>query len=417
MRAANADISAKIVIAYGCSRDTVMAVQANRGPGNESRTAHTLTAGMTFTLDDNAALLKPVRVGDTTAANRIFMAPLTRTRAQADGTPSDWPPSITRSAPSAGVIITEATAVSRGGQRRLPEHARASTPIGISSAGPRSPTPCTPQGGRMFMQLWHVGRMAHPEISGVESVAPSPVAADVTTHTPSGKQPLPVPRALAHRSRSPRSSSSSGLRRAGRSTPAWTVSRSTPPTATCCTSSRPTWSTSGPMSTADRRDQPGPADRRGRRGRGGRDRSGSGRSAHLAGKRRRRHARGRRRQCVRGAAGPDRAAGAGLPARADQSRRRRVRGGAHATGTARSCSTPAARDRDRLLPAGGAGRVGRHRRCRGGARVPGQPRPHRPAAGWAPTSTSRTSRRSTRRVPRATSTTRPWPKRTQLKSA
>jgi N-ethylmaleimide reductase len=46
------------------------------------------------------------------------------------------------------------------------------------------------------MQLWHVGRMGHPEISGVESVAPSAIAADVTTHTPSGKQTLPVPRPL-----------------------------------------------------------------------------------------------------------------------------------------------------------------------------------------------------------------------------
>jgi N-ethylmaleimide reductase len=48
----------------------------------------------------------------------------------------------------------------------------------------------------MFMQLWHVGRMGHPAISGVESVAPSAIAADMTTHTPSGKQALPAPRAL-----------------------------------------------------------------------------------------------------------------------------------------------------------------------------------------------------------------------------
>jgi N-ethylmaleimide reductase len=51
-------------------------------------------------------------------------------------------------------------------------------------------------GGRMFLQLWHVGRMAHPEISGAEVVGPSAIAAATTTHTPSGKQPLPVPRAL-----------------------------------------------------------------------------------------------------------------------------------------------------------------------------------------------------------------------------
>jgi N-ethylmaleimide reductase len=52
------------------------------------------------------------------------------------------------------------------------------------------------EGGKIFLQLWHVGRMAHPEISGGEAVAPSAIAANLTTHTPSGKQPLPVPRAL-----------------------------------------------------------------------------------------------------------------------------------------------------------------------------------------------------------------------------
>ncbi len=52
------------------------------------------------------------------------------------------------------------------------------------------------RGGKMFVQLWHVGRMAHPEISGFETVAPSAIAADMVAHTPSGKQALPVPRAL-----------------------------------------------------------------------------------------------------------------------------------------------------------------------------------------------------------------------------
>lgn len=48
----------------------------------------------------------------------------------------------------------------------------------------------------MFVQLWHVGRMGHPDISGVETVGPSPIAADLTAHTPDGKKPLPVPREL-----------------------------------------------------------------------------------------------------------------------------------------------------------------------------------------------------------------------------
>ena len=46
------------------------------------------------------------------------------------------------------------------------------------------------------MQIWHVGRMAHPDISGAEPVGPSPIAARMTAHTPPGKRPLVVPRAL-----------------------------------------------------------------------------------------------------------------------------------------------------------------------------------------------------------------------------
>jgi len=150
---------------------------------------------MAFTLDENAALLEPVRVGDTTSANRIFMAPLTRSRAKADGTPSDLAAEYYAQRASAGVIITEATAVSKaanGAYLNTPgiytdRHQRAWAEIADAVHG---------AGGRMFVQLWHVGRMGHPEISGVESVAPSPIAADVTTHTPTGKKPLPVPRAL-----------------------------------------------------------------------------------------------------------------------------------------------------------------------------------------------------------------------------
>ena len=249
------------------------------------------------------------------------MAPLTRSRAQADGTPSDLAAEYYAQRAAAGLIITEATAVSETAngaylntpgiytdrhQQRWAEIADA-----VHAAG-----------GRMFMQLWHVGRMGHPDISGVESVAPSAIAADMTTHTPSGKQAAAGAARAARPTRSPASSSSSAPPRAGPSTPAWTVSRSTPPTAICCTSSCPMWSTSAPTPTAD------PPENRARltaevveavvaeigAGRVGL-RISPGNSA------------GDMRevddgQRVRGAAGPDRAAGTGLPARADRSRRR-----------------------------------------------------------------------------------------------
>lgn len=151
---------------------------------------------MTYTLPADAALLKPVRIGDTAAGNRIFMAPLTRSRADADGTPSELAVQYYAERAAAGLIISEATAISAAANG-----AYLNTP-GIHTdrhqgRWARIARAVHEADGRMFVQLWHVGRMGHPEISGVEPVAPSAIAADLTTHTPSGKKPLPVPRALA----------------------------------------------------------------------------------------------------------------------------------------------------------------------------------------------------------------------------
>lgn len=168
----------------------------NRGTvaGNESPLLNA-DGGMTFTLADDSALLRPIQLGETAAANRIFMAPLTRSRAQADGTPSELAAQYYAQRASAGVIISEATAVSRGANG-----AYVNTP-GIYTDRHQEKwaeiaADVHEAGGRMFVQLWHVGRMAHPEISGVESVAPSAIAADMSAHTPAGRSPLPVPRAL-----------------------------------------------------------------------------------------------------------------------------------------------------------------------------------------------------------------------------
>ncbi|MET0699772.1 MAG: alkene reductase [Mycobacterium sp.] len=150
---------------------------------------------MAFKLDEQAAILRPLQVGDTMAGNRLFMAPLTRSRAQQDGTPSDLAPKYYGQRAAAGIIITEATSVSAtaGGayvttpgvytDRHVAKWAEVADAVHA-------------QQGRIFMQLWHVGRMAHPDISGGESVGPSAVAADMSAHTPLGKKPLPVPRSL-----------------------------------------------------------------------------------------------------------------------------------------------------------------------------------------------------------------------------
>ncbi|BBX20255.1 alkene reductase [Mycolicibacterium duvalii] len=150
---------------------------------------------MTFTLREDSALLKPTTVGALSLANRMFMAPLTRSRADADGTPSSLAPQYYAQRASAGLIISEATAVceqANGAYMNTPglyTDRQQDKWAEVAAAVHRA-------GGRMFVQLWHVGRMAHPDISGFEAVGPSPIAADLQTHTPTGKKPLPVPRAL-----------------------------------------------------------------------------------------------------------------------------------------------------------------------------------------------------------------------------
>ena len=61
---------------------------------------------MTFMLAEDSALMQAVTIGETVAANRIFMAPLTRSRAQADGTPSDLAAEYYSQRGAAGVIST-----------------------------------------------------------------------------------------------------------------------------------------------------------------------------------------------------------------------------------------------------------------------------------------------------------------------
>lgn len=157
--------------------------------------AAALSRRMAFKLDADSALLRPIQVGGITGANRLFMAPLTRSRAQDDGTPSELAAHYYAQRATAGLIVTEATAVSKGANgayRNTPgvyTDRHQAKWAEIASAVHEAD-------GRIFMQLWHVGRMAHPAISGVETVGPSAVAADLVAHTATGKQALPVPRAL-----------------------------------------------------------------------------------------------------------------------------------------------------------------------------------------------------------------------------
>jgi len=120
-------------------------------------------------------LLSPLKVGDLTLPNRIIMAPLTRARAANAGrVPNDLMAEYYGQRASAGLILTEATCVSASGV------GYANTP-GIWSEeqieGWKKTTKAVhDKGGRIFMQLWHVGRISDPELlNGQLPVAPSAV--------------------------------------------------------------------------------------------------------------------------------------------------------------------------------------------------------------------------------------------------
>lgn len=105
------------------------------------------------------SLFDPLQIGDTPVANRIFMAPLTRDRAGPGRTPTALMQTYYTQRATAGLIITEATQISPEGQGYL------DTP-GLYSAeqvaGWRRITDAVhAAGGRMFVQLWHVGRISH----------------------------------------------------------------------------------------------------------------------------------------------------------------------------------------------------------------------------------------------------------------
>lgn len=150
-----------------------------------------------MTATRHPALFEPLQIGAVTAPNRIFMAPLTRNRADNDtDNPGDLAKDYYRQRAGAGLIITEATQISPQGKGYL------ATP-GIYTdehvAKWREITDAVHQaGGRIALQLWHVGRVSHVSLQrdGAQPVSASPVRADVQTFTADGFQDASEPRAL-----------------------------------------------------------------------------------------------------------------------------------------------------------------------------------------------------------------------------
>jgi len=144
----------------------------------------------------SSALLEPTQIGDIQLNNRIVLAPMTRTRAETDGTPNDLMAEYYAQRAAAGLVITEATGVDKsaiawmgmpgayqeshvGGWKKVTDAVHA-------------------KGSKIFLQIWHPGRATHSLlINGQQPVAPSAIRLENSeTHTPEGKKDYELPRAL-----------------------------------------------------------------------------------------------------------------------------------------------------------------------------------------------------------------------------
>ncbi len=127
-----------------------------------------------------SSLFDPIRAGELTLANRIVMAPLTRNRSP-DAVPRDITATYYAQRASAGLLITEATAISQQGQ------GYADVPGLYGSeqldAWKRVTDAVHAKGGKIVVQLWHVGRVSHNELQpeGGQPVAPSAITAKTKT--------------------------------------------------------------------------------------------------------------------------------------------------------------------------------------------------------------------------------------------
>jgi len=140
-------------------------------------------------------LLDPISIGDLNLPNRVIMGPLTRSRATASRIPNALMAEYYVQRASAGMIISEATSVTPMGV------GYADTP-GIWSdeqvAGWRLVTDAVHKaGGRMLLQLWHVGRVSDPSfLNGALPVAPSAIAPSGFVSLIRPQKPYVTPRAL-----------------------------------------------------------------------------------------------------------------------------------------------------------------------------------------------------------------------------
>jgi len=141
-------------------------------------------------------IFSPFQLGPLVLPNRAVMAPMTRNRAGPGNVPGVLATTYYAQRASAGLIVSEATQISPQGL------GYPGTP-GIHSpeqtAGWKQVTTAVhTAGGRIFLQLWHVGRISHPALQpdGALPVAPSAIAPAGQAWTLDGMKPYATPRAL-----------------------------------------------------------------------------------------------------------------------------------------------------------------------------------------------------------------------------
>ena len=147
---------------------------------------------------DASILFSPFQLGDLHLNNRLIMAPLTRNRAtRGTNAPNDLNARYYRQRATAGLIISEATQISQQGQGYI------WTPGIYSEAQIEGWAKVTgavhESGGRIYIQLWHVGRVSHVSLQpgGAMPVAPSAIAAKTKTFIELGFAETSQPRALS----------------------------------------------------------------------------------------------------------------------------------------------------------------------------------------------------------------------------
>lgn len=144
----------------------------------------------------HAALFQPFRLHDLQLANRIVLAPMTRSRAGVARMPNSLMAEYYAQRSAAGLLITEATTISEeaNGWNESPgiytDEMAEGWKLTVDAVHER--------GSVIFLQLWHLGRSSHSSFhDGRLAVAPSAIKINEPyIHTPTGKQPHEVPRAL-----------------------------------------------------------------------------------------------------------------------------------------------------------------------------------------------------------------------------